>query len=328
MAKKPVNRTRTSGGQSANPAAAKARRKPVVRGDSVAEVAVAEPGLVAGNGDASPSQHDTCALIAEHVQRFNEAHTDTPAMRVEGNLLEALCGPRPARKSVEDVRAQVRMEAMKVVKQRVEELQNEATTAAVANPGRSKNAQVQAWSLKNAESEIDGFLQTVDADQLLRLACASYNSAIRGQESDKSTLFHETYASAFSALVMRAIHSVSLGAQRAFEVVGKQAFAGKLPVESALSQSLTQPEASGFSEQELLKALASTGDSNSAKIYQIATDPNLTGDEKLREIICIDRRFASKSSAAWAQLVGGTDANIRQTPVWRELRKAAKASRL
>jgi hypothetical protein len=76
-------------------------------------------------------------------------------------------------------------------------------------------------------------------------------------------------------------------------------------------------------EKQVEQFAAATMDENTAKILRIADDTARDADERMKEIIRIDRRFACHTSPKWAALLHVTDARIRQTECWL-LRKQLK----
>ena len=100
----------------------------------------------------------------------------------------------------------------------------------------------------------------------------------------------------------------------ASEIVNRKVLAGLLPVAPAPGN-----------EQDMVQLIQAIGDDNTAKIIGIAQRKDLSGEEKMKEIVKEDVRFAGKDSNEWSTLLGVSDAAIRGYSFWKELQKRKKS---
>ena len=85
------------------------------------------------------------------------------------------------------------------------------------------------------------------------------------------------------------------------------------------------PAASGHerpdeAEAEIMRIAQAYGGSELATILGIAKQPSLSADEKMKQIVRIDRSFQGKDSNDWATLLEVTPAAVRQTESWKAIR--------
>ncbi len=71
----------------------------------------------------------------------------------------------------------------------------------------------------------------------------------------------------------------------------------------------------------MTRVLELVGDTSAMQIMEIARVSNLSADEKLQLIAAIDVRFEGWRSERLGDLLGVTDAAIRQLPTWKKWRK-------
>ncbi len=69
------------------------------------------------------------------------------------------------------------------------------------------------------------------------------------------------------------------------------------------------------------------GDENTLAILTIARQEGISGEERMREILELDRRFAGKDSNEWAKLLGVTSSAVRGYGLWKRLQESKKADR-
>jgi hypothetical protein len=92
-------------------------------------------------------------------------------------------------------------------------------------------------------------------------------------------------------------------------------------------QSSAEPKtASGETQAVALEQLAvAVGDDNVGRIMAIANRQDWPAERKMEEILRIDSRYVGKDSQEWATLLGVSDAAIRKTAIWKQIRRAQAA---
>lgn len=73
----------------------------------------------------------------------------------------------------------------------------------------------------------------------------------------------------------------------------------------------------GASQEQLERLACTIGDDNTGKIMQLAGRADLSAEERMRQIIAIDVRFAGKKSVEWAHILRVTASAVRQTEIWK-----------
>jgi hypothetical protein len=79
-------------------------------------------------------------------------------------------------------------------------------------------------------------------------------------------------------------------------------------------------------EEQMQRVALAVGDDNAAKIMAIAQRRDLSGDEKMQEIVNVDSRFGGKNSAEWGTLLGVTPAAIRGYKTWKTIQHAMRSN--
>ncbi len=87
------------------------------------------------------------------------------------------------------------------------------------------------------------------------------------------------------------------------------------------------PSEQSSMEQHMQRVIQAVGDGNAARIMAIANRADLSGEQKMTEIIRLDCRFKGKNSVAWATLLGVSPPAVRGYDCWKELQKEKKADR-
>ena len=78
-------------------------------------------------------------------------------------------------------------------------------------------------------------------------------------------------------------------------------------------------------EQHLHQLAQAVGDENAARILAIVQRSDLTGEEKMEEVLRLDFRFVGKNSGEWGKLLGVTPDAVRGYELWKLLQKAKKS---
>jgi hypothetical protein len=77
-------------------------------------------------------------------------------------------------------------------------------------------------------------------------------------------------------------------------------------------------------QPDIERIVEAVGDENTLKILASVGRKDLSGDQKMQELIGLDKRFAGKNSSVWAKLLGVTPPAVRSYGTWKELRRQAK----
>jgi hypothetical protein len=78
-------------------------------------------------------------------------------------------------------------------------------------------------------------------------------------------------------------------------------------------------------EQHMNRVVQAIGDGNAARILAITNQLDLSGEQKMEEIIRLDNRFAGKNSVEWGKLLGVSPAAVRGYAFWKQLQERKKA---
>jgi hypothetical protein len=74
-------------------------------------------------------------------------------------------------------------------------------------------------------------------------------------------------------------------------------------------------------EQRMERFAQVIGDKNAALIMELLNKKDLSGEEKMKEILKLDRRFTGKKSTDWAVILNVSDAAVRGYATWKTLQK-------
>lgn len=80
----------------------------------------------------------------------------------------------------------------------------------------------------------------------------------------------------------------------------------------------------GDTEEQMRRVALAVGDDNAARIIEIAQRKDRSGDEKMQELILLDKRLIGKDSGEWGTLLGVSAAAIRGYSTWKRLQEAKK----
>jgi hypothetical protein len=86
-----------------------------------------------------------------------------------------------------------------------------------------------------------------------------------------------------------------------------------------------QPAEQPNHEQYMQRVVQAIGDKTAVRILAIASRSDLSGEQKMQEILGLDNRFVGKNCQEWAQLLGVTSAAVRGYSLWKQLQKRKKA---
>jgi hypothetical protein len=78
-------------------------------------------------------------------------------------------------------------------------------------------------------------------------------------------------------------------------------------------------------EQHMQRVVQAVGDSSAIRILAIAQRTDLSGEQKMEEMLRLDSRFAGKDSAEWGKLLGVRAAAVRGYPRWKRLQELKRA---
>lgn len=87
----------------------------------------------------------------------------------------------------------------------------------------------------------------------------------------------------------------------------------------------TEPLTKSDAERDLQRVAQAVGDDTAGKVMAIAQRTDLSADEKMAQIVRLDRRYAGKDSNDWATLLGITSAAVRVTKTWKVTQAAKKS---
>jgi hypothetical protein len=95
-------------------------------------------------------------------------------------------------------------------------------------------------------------------------------------------------------------------------------------IEDWAAKAIAPPEAESEGEQpnveqEMERVALAVGDDTAAKIMAIGQRKDWGGEQKMQEILRLDKRFAGKDSVEWGTLVGVSAAAIRGYRTWKLL---------
>lgn len=79
-------------------------------------------------------------------------------------------------------------------------------------------------------------------------------------------------------------------------------------------------------EEQMERIALAVGDENAAKIMAIAHQKDLSGNEKMQEILQIDLRFEGKDSTEWGALLGVSPAAVRQYKTWKAIQQGMRSN--
>lgn len=105
-----------------------------------------------------------------------------------------------------------------------------------------------------------------------------------------------------------------LAAGQLAEIIGPRP--ASLPPEPA-EEDRRVAEESGEALARMTAAYTAAMDENGARILAIAGDTRKSADDRMRQIVAVDRRACAWPSTKWAELLGVSDAAIRKTLWWR-----------
>ena len=74
----------------------------------------------------------------------------------------------------------------------------------------------------------------------------------------------------------------------------------------------------------MVRVAQAIGDDTAVQVLAMAGQKR-SGDDRMAEILRLDRRFASKDSVAWGKLLGVSPAAVRSYQTWKLLQKAKEA---
>jgi hypothetical protein len=78
-------------------------------------------------------------------------------------------------------------------------------------------------------------------------------------------------------------------------------------------------------EQHMQRVVQAVGDNSAILILAIAQRTDLSGEQKMEEMLHLDARFAGKDSAEWGKLLGVRAAAVRGYPLWKRLQERKRA---
>ncbi len=84
---------------------------------------------------------------------------------------------------------------------------------------------------------------------------------------------------------------------------------------------VTPPATGGGGEAEKLLAAVEAIDETAAAMLKLASDQSKSAGERMRLIIAYDQRAVGWTSPHWAAVLKVSDAAVRQTGLWKEMRK-------
>lgn len=91
------------------------------------------------------------------------------------------------------------------------------------------------------------------------------------------------------------------------------------------SEPIAEQSTSALDENELRQMLLAMGaEECTLQLWQIARDREKALDDRMREILQLDRRYAGFDSNQWATFLGGSSSAIRQTATWKALQQAKR----
>jgi hypothetical protein len=91
------------------------------------------------------------------------------------------------------------------------------------------------------------------------------------------------------------------------------------------AESVDEPEPGNNLEQHMARVAQAIGDDYAVHVLAIAGQKDRSGEERMEEILRLDRRFAGKNSAEWGTLLGVSAAAIRGYKSWKRLQEGKKA---
>lgn len=83
-------------------------------------------------------------------------------------------------------------------------------------------------------------------------------------------------------------------------------------------------EKTSNADQLLARLCEVVGDEVTTKVLAMASQKDLSGEQRMAEIIRLDKRFAAKNSVQWGTLLDVTPAAVRGYPSWKRLQAAKK----
>jgi hypothetical protein len=78
-------------------------------------------------------------------------------------------------------------------------------------------------------------------------------------------------------------------------------------------------------EQHMKRIAQAVGDDNTSRILAVAQRTGWSGEQKMEEIVRLDKRFAGKNSTEWGTLLGVSAAAVRGYGLWKRLQEAKKS---
>lgn len=83
---------------------------------------------------------------------------------------------------------------------------------------------------------------------------------------------------------------------------------------AAIVENTPAPAATEPIERQIL-------DANGVRISQVASDRRRTANERMQDIVGIDRSWAGRTSSEWASLLGVSEQAIRRTATWNLIQR-------